>query len=104
MYFTQAQWATMTDSEKIAQAQPYLPATVEISDGKILYAADGSEVPTEKVRLMIQTEEEMIRYYLLYHSIWANYVGITYSPVQIQTAVYVLVDGKYFEHGRILLW
>ena len=49
MYFTQAQWATMTDSEKIAQAQPCLPATVEVSDGKILYT-DGSEVPTEKVR------------------------------------------------------
>ena len=102
MYFTQAQWATMTDSEKIAQAQPCLPATVEISDGKILYT-DGSEVPTEKVRLMIQTEEEMIREYLLDHSIWANYVGITYSPVQIQTADNVLVDGKYYEHGRILL-
>ena len=102
MYFTQAQWATMADTEKIAQAQPYLPATVEVSDGKILYT-DGSEVPTEKVRLMIQTEEEMIREYLLNHSIWANYVGITYSPVQIQTAENVLVDGKYFEHGRILL-
>ena len=56
MYFTQAQWATMTDTDRLTQAQPYLPATVEISDGKILYAADGSEVPTEKVRLMIQTE------------------------------------------------
>ena len=52
---------------------------------------------------MIQTEEEMIREYLLDHSIWANYVGITYSPVQIQTADNVLVDGKYYEHGRILL-
>ena len=103
MYFTQAQWATMTDTERLTQAQPYLPETVEVSDGKILYAADGSEVPTEKVRLMIQTEEEMIREYLLDHSIWANYVGITYSPVQIQTAENVLVDGKYYEHGRILL-
>ena len=102
MYFTQAQWATMTDTERIAQAQPYLPETVAVSDGKILYT-DGSEVPTEKVRLMIQTEEEMIREYLLDHSIWANYVGITYSPVQIQTADNVLVDGKYYEHGRILL-
>ena len=103
MYFTQAQWATMTDTERLTQAQPYLPATVAVSDGKILYT-DGSEVPTEKVRLMIQTEEEMIREYLLDHSIWANYVGITYSPVQIQTADNVLVDGKYYEHGRILLW
>lgn len=102
MYFTQAQWATMTDTERVAQAQPYLPATVAVSDGKILYT-DGAVVPTEKVRLMIQTEEEMIREYLLDHSIWANYVGITYSPVQIQTADNVLVDGKYFEHGRILL-
>ena len=71
MYFTQAQWATMTDTERLTQAQPYLPATVEVSDGKILYT-DGSEVPTEKVRLMIQTEEEMRREYLLDHSIWAN--------------------------------
>lgn len=102
MYFTQAQWATMTDTERIAQAQPCLPTTVAVSDGKILYT-DGSEVPAEKVRLMIQTEEEMIREYLLDHSIWANYVGITYSPVQIQTADNVLVDGKYYEHGRILL-
>lgn len=102
MYFTQAQWATMTNTERIAQAQPCLPTTVEVSDGKILYT-DGSEVPAEKVRLMIQTEEEMIREYLLDHSIWANYVGITYSPVQIQTADNVLVDGKYYEHGRILL-
>ena len=94
MYFTQAQWATMTDTDRLEQAQPYLTETVAVSDGKILYT-DGSEVPTEKVRLMIQTEEEMIREYLLDHSIWANYVGITYSPVQIQTADNVLVDGKY---------
>lgn len=102
MYFTQAQWAAMTDEEKIAQAQLYLPSTVAISEGKIIYL-DNSEVPTEKVRLMIQTEEEMIREFLSNHSIWANYVGITYSPVQVQTDNNVLVDGKYYEHGEILL-
>lgn len=102
MYFTQVQWAAMTDEEKIAQAQPYLPSTVAISEGKIIYL-DNSEVPTEKVRLMIQTEEEMIREFLSNHSIWANYVGITYSPVQVQTDNNVLVDGKYYEHGEILL-